>query len=114
MRRIPGVGFRFYRRVHLCPGLSVNLSRSGPSLTLGVRGAHVTLGGDRITKTVGLPGTGIFYTSRQGTHTGYHSARHDAPVTPDVQAAANRSAERTIVVIVLSVILLVAFLLLRT
>jgi hypothetical protein len=48
------VGFRFYRRVHLCPGLSVNLSRSGPSLTLGVRGAHVTLGRDRITKT--LPG----------------------------------------------------------
>ena len=37
------VGLRFYRRVHLCPGLSVNLSRSGPSLTLGVRGAHVTL-----------------------------------------------------------------------
>ncbi|MBZ5558979.1 MAG: DUF4236 domain-containing protein [Acidobacteriia bacterium] len=83
------MGLRFYRRVHLCPGLSVNLSRSGPSLTLGVRGAHVTLGRDRITKTVGLPGTGIFYTSRQGTHTGYHSARHDAPVTPDVQAAAS-------------------------
>ena len=34
------MGLRFYRRVHLCPGLSVNLSRSGPSLTLGVRGAQ--------------------------------------------------------------------------
>ena len=79
-----------------------------------VRGAHVTLGRDRITKTVGLPGTGIFYTSRQGTHSGYHSAKHDAPVGPDVQAGADRSAERMIVVIVLSVILLAAFLLLRT
>ena len=55
------MGLRFYRRVHLCPGLSVNLSRSGPSLTMGVRGAHVTLGRGRVTKTVGLPGTGIFY-----------------------------------------------------
>ncbi len=107
------MGLRFYRRVHLCPGLSVNLSRSGPSLTLGVRGAHVTLGRDRITKTIGLPGTGIFYASRQGTHTGYHSARHDAPVTPDVQAAADRSAERMIGVIVLSVILLLVLLLLH-
>lgn len=86
VRRMVLMGFRFYRRVHLCPGLSVNLSRSGPSLTLGVRGAHVTLGRDRITKTVGLPGTGIFYTSRQGMHTGYHSAKHDAPVTPEMKS----------------------------
>jgi hypothetical protein len=111
VRRIALVGLRFYRRVHLCPGLSVNLSHSGPSLTLGIRGAHVTLGGDSITKTVGLPGTGIFYTSRQGTHTGYHSAKLDAPVAPDAQAAFDRHAERMIIAIVLSAILLMAFML---
>jgi len=82
------VGLRFYRRVHLCPGLSVNLSRSGPSLSVGIRGAHVTVGRTGVTKTVGLPGTGIFYTSRTGLHTGYHSAKQDAPVAPGVQAAA--------------------------
>lgn len=103
------MGLRFYRRVHLCPGLSVNLSRSGPSLSVGIRGAHVTVGPTGVTKTVGLPGTGIFYTSRNGMHTGYHSAKQDAQVTPDEQAAANRSAERTIVVFVLGAILLVAF-----
>jgi hypothetical protein len=101
------------RTTHLCPGLSVNLSRSGPSLTLSVRGAHATLGRDRITKTVGLPGTGIFYTSRQGTHTGYHSAKRDAPVTPAVHAVADRAAERMIGVIVRGVIFVVVFLLLR-
>ena len=106
------MGLRSYRRVHLCPGLSLNLSRSGPSLTVGVRGAHVTLGRDRVTKTVRLPGTGIFYTSRQGTHTGYHSAKHDALVTPNVQAAADRSTERTIGLIVLSAMILAVFLLL--
>src|SRR5208337_642492 len=33
--------FRFYRRVSIFPGLSVNVSKSGPSLTVGMRGAHV-------------------------------------------------------------------------
>jgi hypothetical protein len=75
------VGFRFYRRVRLFPGLSVNFSRSGPSLSVGVRGAHVTVGRRGVTKTVGLPGTGLFYTSRQGYHTGYHSVA-DHVVTP--------------------------------
>jgi hypothetical protein len=73
----------------------------------------VTLGRARITRTVGLPGTGIFYTSRQGTHTGYHSAKHDAPVTPAAQTAADRSAERVIGVVVLIVIFLLMFLLLH-
>ena len=63
--------------------------RSGPSLSVGVRGAHVTLGRRAVTKTVGLPGTGLFYTSRQGLHSGYHSAKHDAPVTPGLQAVAD-------------------------
>jgi Protein of unknown function (DUF4236) len=32
--------FRFYGRVHIFPGLTVNLSKSGPSLSVGVRGAQ--------------------------------------------------------------------------
>jgi hypothetical protein len=111
------VGLRFYRRVHLFPGLSVNLSRSGPSLSVGVRGAHVTFGRAGVTKTVGLPGTGIFYTSRQGRHTGYHSANHEAPVAPAVQGDADRRAERTmgfIVLAVISVVILAVFLLLHS
>ncbi len=34
------MGFRFYRRVRILPGLSANFSRSGPILTAGVWGAH--------------------------------------------------------------------------
>ena len=40
--------FRFYRRMSIFPGLSVNLSKSGPSLTVGMRGAHVTVGSKEI------------------------------------------------------------------
>jgi hypothetical protein len=61
------------------PGLSLNISKSGPSLTVGVRGAHLTMGRKGITKSVGLPGTGIYYTSRSGYHTGYHSAHDISP-----------------------------------
>lgn len=93
------MGFRFYKRVHICPGLSVNLSKSGPSLTMGVRGAHLTFGGRGVTKTVGLPGTGIYYTSRAGYHSGFHSAHAEAPLAPEAQAKADRGAELTLIVI---------------
>ena len=93
------MGLRFYRRVHLAPGVGVNLSLSGPSLTFGVRGAHVTVGPRGVTRTVGLPGTGIYYTSRSGRHTGYHSARADVALDPQAQAKANRRAEVTLVVV---------------
>jgi len=92
------MGFRFYRRVRLFPGVSVNLSRSGPSLSVGVRGAHVTMGSRGVTKTVGIPGTGLFYTSRSGHHTGVHSAHSVQPlsagrtsqITPPVAGQAGR------------------------
>ncbi|HEY7106322.1 MAG TPA: DUF4236 domain-containing protein [Acidimicrobiia bacterium] len=64
---------RFFRRVKLLPGLTMNLSRSGPSFSLGVRGAHVTVGRRGVRRTVGIPGTGLFYTSRTGHHTGVHT-----------------------------------------
>jgi hypothetical protein len=70
-----GMGsFRFFRRVHIAPGLTVNLSKSGPSLSLGARGAHVTLSSTGVRKTVGLPGSGCYYTSKEGWHSGAHSA----------------------------------------
>jgi hypothetical protein len=95
------MGFRFYRRLRIAPGLSVNLSRSGPSLWVGVRGAHVTVGRKGVTRTIGLPGTGMFFTSRTGFHTGYHSAASFTPQTPDQQRASDGHVERAVVVTVL-------------
>jgi hypothetical protein len=96
------MGFRFYRRLKIAPGLSVNLSRSGPSLSVGMRGAHVTVGKRGITRTIGLPGSGLFWTSRTGLHSGYHSA--SLPMTsPAEQGAADRHVELVIVVLVLLV-----------
>ena len=59
----PAVGFRLFRRVRIAPGLTMNLSKSGPSLRVGGRGAGVTFGHGQIRRTVGLPGTGMYWTS---------------------------------------------------
>ena len=56
------MGLRFYRRVRLFPGVTVNLSKTGASMSFGVRGAHYTVGPRGRRVTVGLPGTGLYYT----------------------------------------------------
>ena len=53
----------------------MNVSKSGSTLSMGVRGAHVTVGKRGVRRTFGIPGTGLFYTSRSGHHTGVHTAR---------------------------------------
>jgi Protein of unknown function (DUF4236) len=100
--------FRFYRRLRIFPGLSVNVSRSGPSLSVGVRGVHVTVGRKGVRKTVGIPGTGIYYTSYKGYHTGFHSAHQESPLGPGQQAAQDRKAEWLLGAIVLAIILIAA------
>ncbi len=60
------MGFRFFRRMKIAPGLTLNLSKSGPSLSFGTRGAKVTVGRRGVRRTVGIPGTGLFYTTTSG------------------------------------------------
>src|SRR5450631_2506496 len=65
--------FRFRRSIKLFPGVRINLSKSGASTSIGVRGAHVTVGHDQVRETVGIPGSGISYTnvdSTRASHTG--------------------------------------------
>ncbi len=58
--------FRFWRRIRLAPGVTLNLSRSGGSLSFGPRGARVTVGRRGVRATAGVPGTGLFYTTTVG------------------------------------------------
>ncbi|MEQ1505404.1 MAG: DUF4236 domain-containing protein [Myxococcota bacterium] len=59
-------GFRFWRRVKIAPGVTLNLSKSGASVSVGPQGAHVTVGTTGARVTLGLPGTGLFWTSKLG------------------------------------------------
>jgi len=56
------MAFRFWRRIRLAPGVTLNLSKSGPSLSVGPRGAKYTVSARGSRMTAGLPGTGMFYT----------------------------------------------------
>ena len=38
------MGFRFWRRIKIAPGLTFNLSKSGGSVSFGPRGAKFTVG----------------------------------------------------------------------
>ncbi len=55
------MGFRFQKRIRLFKGLTLNLSKSGASWTVGGPGASVNVRGDKVTGTVGVPGTGLSY-----------------------------------------------------
>jgi hypothetical protein len=61
------MGFRFQKRLKILPGITINLSKSGVSTSIGPRGAKITLGHGKIRKTVGIPGSGISYTTTQRT-----------------------------------------------
>lgn len=82
------MGFRFFKRIQLAPGISINLSRSGVSASLGPRGAKVTLGPRGIRKTVGLPGTGMYYT----THSSWKSKKKTPPPPPEEASAAEEES----------------------
>ena len=55
------MAFRFFRRIKILPGVSINLGKRGASVSVGPRGAKVTIGSKGVKTSVGLPGTGIRY-----------------------------------------------------
>ncbi len=57
------MGFRFHKSIKLIPGIKLNMSKSGPSLSVGGKGMTFNLGSKGTKTTVGLPGTGASYSS---------------------------------------------------
>lgn len=56
------MGFIFRKRIKVLPGITLNLSKSGISTTLGPKGARMTVGGKRGPRvTTSIPGTGLSY-----------------------------------------------------
>ncbi len=58
---------RFWRRKRIFPGVTLNFSKTGISISFGVKGAKFTKtiigkkkGDERV--TVGIPGSGLYYT----------------------------------------------------
>jgi hypothetical protein len=62
------MAFRFQKRISILPGVRINLSKSGVSTSLGPRGADVNVGPHGVTANAGIPGTGLSYRQKLGTH----------------------------------------------
>ena len=61
------MALRFLRRITLLPGLRLNISKRGASLTAGVPGASLTLGRKGLYRNLGIPGSGLSHRQRIAT-----------------------------------------------
>ena len=59
-------GLRWRKTFGILPGVRINLSKSGPSASIGPRGADVNIGRHGVTTNAGIPGTGLSYRSKGG------------------------------------------------
>lgn len=57
-----GWRLRFWRRVRVAPGVTVNLSKGGLSTSVGPKGAKTTVGRNGLRQTLGIPGSGLSMT----------------------------------------------------
>ncbi len=68
------MSFRFWRRIRLAPGVTLNLSKSTASLSFGPPGARYTISPRGNRRTLGIPGTGLFYTVQEPRRAGLSKA----------------------------------------
>lgn len=62
------MGLQFRKRIKICKGVNLNLSKTGVGVSVGTKGARYSMhSSGRRTATVGLPGTGLYYTKNLGT-----------------------------------------------
>lgn len=76
------MSFRFFSRRKLFPGVTLNLSKSGPSLSFGPRGFKHTIGPRGRRTTIGLPGTGLHYSVQHKKRGGRQRRETPPPVPP--------------------------------
>ena len=72
------MGLRFRKSIKIAPGLKVNLNKNSISATVGTKGSHYTVNSKgKRTASVGIPGTGIYYTESSGGKNNNSTARND-------------------------------------
>ena len=87
------MAFRFRRRIPIIPGVRLNVSKKGVSLSGGMRGASVTAGQHGLHGNVGAPGTGLSYRTRLN-----HSKAHQRREAQQQRAANKHQGVREITI----------------
>lgn len=55
------MGLRIHKRIKVAPGLTLNLSKNGHSVTVGGGGVSANIKKGKVSGTVGVPGSGVYY-----------------------------------------------------
>lgn len=59
------MSLKFRKRIKIIPGININLSKGGASVSVGKPGATVNVGGKGGAKaTIGIPGSGLSHTKQ--------------------------------------------------
>ena len=82
------MGFRFRKSVKLFPGVRINLSKSGPSLSVGGRGHTLNVSSRGTRATVGIPGTGVSFSKRLSSATAPRQTLEQTPPSTGPKSAA--------------------------
>ncbi len=77
------MGLRFRKSFKIAPGVRVNVGKKSVGISAGVKGARVSVNSNgRVTKTMGVPGTGISYVTTSKIGGNDSSEQPGNPVTP--------------------------------
>lgn len=83
------MGFRVRKSIKIAPGVRLNVSNKSIGVSAGVRGARVSMNSSgRVTRTVGIPGTGISHSTsvntrnRRGSKAAPRPKQQVAPPSP--------------------------------
>ncbi len=90
------MSFRFFKRISIGGGSTLNLSKGGMSMSVGGRGAKITSGTSGTRMTAGLTGSGMFWTEKiGGNKRKYQSTDYGLPnnTNPDIEDILDREAD---------------------
>lgn len=76
------MGFRVRKSIQIMPGVRMTVTPRGIGVSAGVKGARMSVNtSGRVTRTVGIPGTGIYNVTTSNLHSGGRTAPAQRPVT---------------------------------
>ena len=80
------MGLRFRKSISLFPGVRINFSKSGMSVSSGVPGFRKTINTKgQVTTTVGIPGTGLYYVDTKNAGNNQVSRNRNTITQPTIE-----------------------------
>jgi len=101
---------RFRRTIKLAPGVRVNVNKRSVGISAGARGARVSVNSDgRSTRSVGVPGSGLYYRSQTGPRRSSGRSSPLGAATSRGAASPSRPLRRVVVWLFVLIGVLLAF-----